>query len=72
MGKSDEAIKEFETLLGQLLPDNWLYREVRRRIEAVYLRTDDQAGLIAYYEAWIKKNPKDLEAISRLARLLAG
>ncbi|HEY4259805.1 MAG TPA: tetratricopeptide repeat protein, partial [Schlesneria sp.] len=72
LGKSDEAIKEFEKLLGQLNPDNWLFREVRRRIENVYLRTDDQAGLIGYYEAWTKKNPEDLEAISRLARLLAG
>lgn len=72
LGKSDEAIKEFEKLLAQLNPDNWLFREVRRRIENVYLRTDDQAGLIAYYEAWTKKNPEDLEAISRLSRLLAG
>lgn len=72
LGKSAEAIKEFEQLLGQLNPDNWLFREVRRRIENVYLRTDDQAGLIAYYEAWTKKNPEDLEAISRLARLLSG
>ena len=72
MGQSDEAIAEFEKLLGQLNPDNWLYREVRRRIEAVYLRTDDQAGLIAYYETWIKKNAEDLEAVSRLSRLLAG
>lgn len=72
LGKSTEAIKEFELLLGQLNPDNWLFREVRRRIENVYLRTDDQAGLIAYYEAWTKKNPEDLEAISRLARLLSG
>ena len=72
LGKSDEAISEFEKLLNQLNPDNWLYREVRRRIEAVYLRTDDQAGLITYYEAWIQKNPEDLEAVSRLSRLLAG
>lgn len=72
LGKSAEAIKEFEQLLGQLNPDNWLFREVRRRIENIYLRTDDQAGLIAYYEAWTKKKPEDLEAISRLARLLSG
>jgi tetratricopeptide (TPR) repeat protein len=72
LGKSDEAIAEFEKLLGQLNPDNWLYREVRRRIEAVYLRTDDQSGLITYYETWIKKNAEDLEAVSRLSRLLAG
>ena len=52
LGKSADAIKEFEKLLSQLNPDNWLFREVRRRIENVYLRTDDQAGLIAYYETW--------------------
>ena len=72
LGQSNEAIKDYESLLGQLLPENWLYRDVRRRIEGVYLRTDDQAGLISYYEAWLKKNPNDLEAISRLSRLLAG
>ncbi len=72
LGKGDDAKREFEKLLGQLNPDNWLFREVRRRIENIYLRTDDQAGLIAYYEGWIKKNPEDLEAISRLSRLLAG
>ncbi len=72
LGKGDAAKAEFEKLLGQLNPDNWLFREVRRRIENIYLRTDDQAGLIAYYEAWLKKNPEDLEAISRLSRLLAG
>ena len=72
LGQNDEAIKEFEKLLSQLNPDNWLFREVRRRIENVYLRTDDQAGLIAYYEAWMKKNTEDLEAISRLARLLSA
>ena len=72
LGKSDEGIAELEKLLEQLLPDNWLYRDVRRRIEAVYLRTDDQSGLITYYENWIKKKPNDLDAIGRLARLLAS
>lgn len=72
LGKGPDAIKEFETLLSQLNPDNWLFREVRRRIENVYLRTDDQAGLITYYEAWLKKSPNDLGATTRLARLLSG
>lgn len=72
LGKPDQAAQDYESLLAQLLPENWLYREVRRRIEAIYLRTDDQTGLIAYYEAWLKKSPKDLDAIQRLSRLLAG
>ena len=72
LGRNEEGIKDFETLLGQLLPDSWIYRDVRRRIEGVYLRTDDQAGLIAYYENWVKTHADDLDAIARLARLLAG
>ena len=56
LGKPDEAIKGFESLLSQLLPENWLYREVRRRIESVYLRTDDQAGFIAYSSGVAQKN----------------
>ncbi len=72
LGKSDEGIAELENLLNQLLPENWLYRDVRRRIEAIFLRTDDQSGLVKYYENWIEKKPTDLDAIARLARLLAS
>ncbi|MDB5342997.1 MAG: tetratricopeptide repeat protein [Schlesneria sp.] len=71
-GKTSEGIKEFESLLSQLNPDNWLYRDVRRRIEAAYLKGNDTAGLQAYYEAWIDKHPEDLDAISRVAKLLIG
>jgi tetratricopeptide (TPR) repeat protein len=71
-GKTSEGIKEFEALLSQLNPDNWLYRDVRRRIEAVYLKGNDPAGLLTYYEAWIDKHPEDLDAISRVAKLLIG
>ncbi|HEY4263032.1 MAG TPA: tetratricopeptide repeat protein, partial [Schlesneria sp.] len=42
------------------------------RIEAVYLKGNDAAGLQAYYEAWIDKHPEDLDAISRVAKLLIG
>src|SRR5262249_12786919 len=48
LGKSPEAIADFEDLLGQLNSDSWLYREVRRKIEEVFLRSDDQAGLAKY------------------------
>jgi tetratricopeptide (TPR) repeat protein len=71
LGRKDEALGDFEGLLGQLNSENWLYREVRRKVEEVFLRTDDQAGLAAYYEAWLKKNPDDVEAMARLGRVLA-
>ena len=71
LGQTDAALKEFESLLGQLNPDHWVYRDVRRRIEAIYLRTEDRAGLATYYEAWLVKHPEDLDAIARVAKVYA-
>ena len=72
LGRSDDALHDFEAMLGKLRPDSWLHREVRRKIEEVFLRNDDQAGLVAYYEQWTKKEPDDVEALVRLGRTLAG
>lgn len=72
LGRSKEGLVDFEALLAKLNPDNWLYRDVRRRIDDIYLRNEDQAGLAAYYEEWLRKNPDDVEGIARLARLLAA
>ncbi|MDB5339573.1 MAG: tetratricopeptide repeat protein [Planctomycetaceae bacterium] len=66
------ALADFEKLLNELNPDNWLYRDVRQKIEAVYLRNDDQAGLAAYYQGWLEKHPDDVDAMARVARILAG
>src|SRR5205085_2567507 len=63
---------DFEKLLGELNPESWLYRDVRRRIEDVFLRNDDLAGLAKYYEKWLEKNPSDVEAIARLSKNLAS
>jgi tetratricopeptide (TPR) repeat protein len=72
LGRRAEALADFESLLVQLNPESWLYREVRRKVEDVFLKNDDQAGLAAYYEAWLKKNPDDVEAMARLGRTLAS
>ncbi len=72
LGKSKDALHDFEVMLGKLRPDSWLHREVRRKIEDVFLRNDDQAGLVNYYEQWTKKTPDDVEALVRLGRTLAG
>lgn len=61
LGQTEAALNEFESLLRQLNPDHGIYREVRRRIEAIYLRTEDRAGLATYYEAWLVKHPDDLD-----------
>jgi tetratricopeptide (TPR) repeat protein len=72
LGKSGEALNDFEGMLSRLRPDSWLHKEVRRKIEEVFLRNDDQAGLVAYYERWTKKESEDVEALVRLGRTLAG
>jgi tetratricopeptide (TPR) repeat protein len=70
--RTPQALADFEKLLADLNPDSWLYREVRRRIEDVFLRNDDLSGLAKYYEAWVAKNPTDVEAIARLAKSLSS
>ncbi len=70
--QTPKALADFEAMLTELNPDSWLYREVRRKIEDVFLRNDDLAGLAKYYEGWLKKNADDIDAIARLAKTLAG
>ncbi|HEV3167805.1 MAG TPA: tetratricopeptide repeat protein, partial [Isosphaeraceae bacterium] len=70
LSRTNDALADFESLLGKLNPESWLYREVRRRIEDVFLRNDDQAGLAKYYEQWIQKTPEDVDAMARLGRTL--
>ncbi len=61
LGKTTAALADFERLLGELNPESWLYREVRSKVEDVFLKNDDVSGLATYYEGWIKKNPDDVE-----------
>src|SRR5579875_3557202 len=67
-----KALADFEALLGELNPDSWLHREVRHKIEDVFLRNDDQAGLANYYQGWVEKHPSDIDAIARLAHALSA
>jgi tetratricopeptide (TPR) repeat protein len=72
LGRSSAALGAFEALLAGLEPGSWLERDVRRRIEDVFLQNDDQTGLALYYEKWIAKTPDDVEAMARLGRCLAA
>ena len=72
LSQRDEGIADMEKLLADLNPTGWLFRDVRRRIEDIFLRSGDQDGLVTYYEKWIDKNPEDIGAIARLARFLAS
>ncbi|NOX57192.1 MAG: tetratricopeptide repeat protein, partial [Planctomycetes bacterium] len=71
LGRTDEATADFEKLLEELRPGSWLFRDVRQRIESVFLRSDDWAGLADYYEKWLRDHPDDVDAMSRLGRVLA-
>jgi tetratricopeptide (TPR) repeat protein len=68
--RKDDAVADYEALLGELAPGHWLHREVLFRLEDVFLRNEDHAGLARYYEARVKKKPDDVEAMERLARVL--
>ena len=41
LGRSDEARSDFEAILQRLRPASWLYEDVRRRIEAGFVRSGD-------------------------------
>ncbi|MHB1558457.1 MAG: tetratricopeptide repeat protein, partial [Isosphaeraceae bacterium] len=72
LGRTDETLRDFEAMLARLRPDSWLHKEVRRRIEEVFLKNDDRAGLVTYYERWTNREPEDVEAMVRLARMLSS
>ena len=71
LGRSPEALADFERLLSRLDPASWLFKEVRRKIEEVFLRGDDLAGLAKYYEGWISRTPDDVDAMARLGKTYA-
>ena len=71
LGRSPEALADFEKLLAKLDPGSWLFKEVRRKIEEVFLRGDDLAGLAKYYEGWIGRTPDDVDAMARLGKTYA-
>ncbi|TWT72849.1 DUF1583 domain-containing protein [Allorhodopirellula solitaria] len=71
-GERDEGIAALEKILSDLNPDGWLYRDVRRRIDDVFLRSGDQDNLVKYYERWLEAHPDDIDGMSRLARFLAS
>jgi tetratricopeptide (TPR) repeat protein len=70
--RRDDGLQDLEKILAELNPDSWLHRDVRRRIEEVFLRTSDQDGLVKYYEKWTDRHPEDVDSMARLAKFLAS
>jgi tetratricopeptide (TPR) repeat protein len=71
IGRDDEALTDLEKILNRLRPSSWLYADVRRRIEAGFLRSGDYAALADYYAVQVEKKPDEIELRMRLGRSLA-
>ncbi len=71
LGRHDEALSDLESLLAKLRPGSWLHSDVRRRIEAGFLRSGDYAALADYYAKQVATNPDDVDTRLRLGRSLA-
>lgn len=70
-GQKDGGIGDLENVMKELDPDSWIYKDVRRRIDDVFLRSGDQDSLVKYYQTWIDTHPEDVEGMARLAKFLA-
>lgn len=71
MGRADQSLADFEAILQRLRPSSWLYADVRRRIEAGFLRSGDYAALADYYLKQVEKTPDEIELRMRLGQTLA-
>jgi tetratricopeptide (TPR) repeat protein len=69
-GRREQARALYESALPLASPTSWMHREVRARIEESYRRQDDLPGLVTYYEAWLKKQAKDVDVALRLSDAL--
>lgn len=71
LGRTDEALTDFESIASRLRPASWLYTDVRRRIEAVFLRGGDYSALADYYAERVEQHPDELALRLRLGQSLA-
>lgn len=69
--KLAELLGQFESLQSDLKTESWIAKDVGQRIEQLFLRTEDVAGLTAYYQKQAAARPEDIGQQTRLADLLA-
>ena len=69
--QKENGIADLEKVMAELDPDSWIYKDVRRRIDDVFLRSGDQDSLVKYYQTWLGTHAEDVEGMARLARFLA-
>ncbi len=71
LGRTDEALADFESIASRLRPASWLYTDVRRRIESVFLRGGDYSALADYYAERVERQPDEVALRLRLGQSLA-
>ncbi|MFN7841010.1 MAG: DUF1583 domain-containing protein [Pirellula sp.] len=67
-GKAVDAIATYERIASQLKPDSWRYKEMRRRIENIFMATNDFDGWVRYLLNQLKEHPEDIDSEIRLAQ----
>lgn len=71
LGQTDEALADFEAISGRLRPGSWLHADVRRRIEAIFLRSGDYTALADDYAQQVEQRGDDLSLRLRWGQTLA-
>lgn len=69
-GKMQTAIETFEKALSGVRPGGWNARDIRDRIERIFVRSGDLEGLAEYYRTRLESDPNDVESRVRLATTL--
>jgi len=72
LGDAKNGLGELENILAAIKPDGWLYRDVQRKIEDVFLKSNDLAGLVQYYETRLANFHDDVESMVRLCKFLVS
>ena len=67
MGDHREAINSYDAALALTAPDNWLRKDLQRRVIAIFATTGDWDGLIDYYQQKLVDTPNNPELIGLLA-----
>ena len=69
-GQSDEALRDLKATLAGLSTDSAQARQIRSRIEDLFRRSGDLAGLSAWYQTHLAEFPDDTAAVLRFSDLL--
>lgn len=71
LNRAQEGIADLEKVLDTLKPADRLHREIRSRIEDLFLKANDQEGLAKYYQNRLARRTDDIDSMSRLSRILS-